>query len=170
MRRRYGLSGMELKQLRAVVIESALRQQLGTHAGAAGYEICAALYGYVENSSLVVTGWRRLTNRDPSGCFMVSVNELLHPAPSGVKSRLVGLFHSHLQGLAQPSDLDCSSIARLPFVWTITSVAGDELRAFTWSKAGVRELSVQRSSRSTEGPHNVSAILVDSEPSIRQGG
>lgn len=161
MGRRFGLTGIELRQVREVALGNDVRHELQSHSFAASIEICAALYGHLDSSSLTVGECRWLvTEQAGPSCFTVSVDELLQPglaaekpvqptgrlaAPeSGQASRLVGLFHTHPLGSALPSDLDRRSIARLPFIWTIAGLEDGEprLRAYAWTELGIRELTV----------------------------
>lgn len=157
MRRKFGLTAGELRELGAIRITAALRRDLLSHAVTAASEVCGPLYGgvvsLVPGGGLVldVQSWRPVVNAAASGgCFAMPVAEFLGAAagpaqPGGPGGpRLVGLFHSHPRGDATPSDLDSIGIARLPFVWAIAGTCGSdtaELRFFAWSAAGVREVA-----------------------------
>jgi proteasome lid subunit RPN8/RPN11 len=144
--RRFGLTGTELRQLEAVRVAAGVRLALLAAARTTPGEACAALYGTAAGSLLAVSGRRQLRNSDPGSCFTISVADLL-AADTPAAARLVGLFHSHPHSPAVPSELDSLAIARLPFVWAITSrCAGPAgtLRFYAWSTAGVRELMEQR--------------------------
>lgn len=141
MGRRFGLSAAELKDLRKVMIDRSVQLQLTEALDTTGNELCAALYGHLEDGTVAVDRRRWLLNREAcSSSFAASVTELL--AQPLKFARLLGVFHSHPCGAALPSDLDCAGIARLPFVWVIAGFDdGDpELRAFAWSDSGVREI------------------------------
>jgi len=135
-----------MHQLDEVIIRAGPRLALLSMTRSTPGEACAALYGTVCGPVLVIDAWRHLENAETGACLAIEVADLLTDgcAPAtGAPRRLVGLFHSHPHSDAVPSDLDCLTIARLPFVSAIAG-PGDQpagsLRFFTWSTAGVREL------------------------------
>lgn len=180
MPRRFGLTAREMHQLDVVSIRAGPRLALLSMTRSTPGEACAALYGTVCGPVLVVDAWRHLENVETGTCLAIPVADLLtdggEPAAlapaggaaggapggsiaTGAPRRLVGLFHSHPHSDAVPSDLDCLTIARLPFVSAIAG-PGDQpagsLRFFTWSTAGVRELPERppdaRPGRAAPGP------------------
>lgn len=161
MARKYGLSAAELGQLREVTVPSRLREQFSGIARLTARESCAALYGGIQDSTLAIGDWRSLTNHANSeDHFLVAVDELLRPLahPAGPNSvaadrtgapvalpqeRLVGLLHTHPHAPSHPSETDRIGIAQLPFVWVIVGAGPEgitDLRSFTWSTDGIREL------------------------------
>jgi proteasome lid subunit RPN8/RPN11 len=147
MSRAYGLSGSELEQLDGVAIAYAVHEQLTARTAVEwDVEICAALYGGMSTrSELAVTDWRYLTNVEArASSFAVAVSDLLSQPPRP-DSRLVGIFHSHTEGSAVPSDLDWVTSSYLPLVWIIGTAGGRNLRmtAYAWSKVGMCEVTVR---------------------------
>lgn len=97
---------------------------IGEHAARAPYELCGALLGMAGR----VTGFVPLENRShtPETRFFITAADVLRIEKEAEAhgAQLVGFYHSHPRGTAEPSPVDIE--AALPgYIYLIASGAGD---------------------------------------------
>ena len=92
-------------------------------------EACAILYG---NNNIVKEIW--LTNNIDSSPteFTLSPEQTLemYRKCDELNLEVIGIFHSHPKGEAQPSNTDKKFMENNPYVWIIYSGVNKEFRAF----------------------------------------
>ena len=146
MPRRYGLTDLELSCIAEVSVASVIHDRLCAVAASAIGEVCGALYGQTSGNVLQISHLQICTNRTTADSeFMLDLDSLYESArrPEVQAVRLVGIFHSHPDGTAVPSQFDCYYIERTPFVWAIIGCLpeGQSIIRYFLNQAGwVREV------------------------------
>ena len=110
-------------------ISSAALQQIRAHAAAdPGREVCGLLFGTAETIDAAAPCAN--VAPFPETAFEIDPAALLaaHRAMRGGGPTLVGCYHSHPRGRAEPSPRDAAAAAPDGMIWLI--VAGDEVRAW----------------------------------------
>ena len=118
---------------KSIVISKAQKELLLNHASKCKpNESCAILFGNVENEKNIVKDVYLTENIDESPVnFTVSNEELLKAYKMAEQKKLdiVGIFHSHPNSDAFPSNTDKKFMHTNPVVWLISGES-NELKAF----------------------------------------
>jgi proteasome lid subunit RPN8/RPN11 len=134
--------------IRSLVISNKLREKIDAEARAAiPRECCGLVIGSDEAGSICVLEVQPTRNLakepdrfeiDPAAHFALlrRLRETSH--------RIVGCYHSHPGGAAEPSGHDFSSASDIGFVWVIAAVAEQkfDLRAWVRDAGQFRELAL----------------------------
>ncbi|WP_255464148.1 M67 family metallopeptidase [Nitrosopumilus sp. b1] len=110
-------------------------------------ESCAILYGKIKESNAIVTEIYFTKNIDESPVnFTISNEELIKAYKIAEDKQLdvVGIFHSHPDSMAIPSNTDKKFMESNPVVWVIYSGASKELKAYTLDES-IKEVVIQTS-------------------------
>ena len=104
------------------------RAAILAHARASGVEVCGLLLGAGTRVSRVVPCANVAT--DPARFFEIDPAALIaaHRAARGGGPKVIGHYHSHPSGVAEPSPRDAAEAAPDGAVWIV--VAGDRLTAW----------------------------------------
>jgi proteasome lid subunit RPN8/RPN11 len=125
----------------AVQIASGAWQDIHDHAKAAlPEECCGLLVGHADG---ILEVWpARNVSPDPRRRFLVSPEDHFS-AQRHVRTRglgVVGVYHSHPAGSAQPSPTDCEEAAGEGFLYLIAAPAVSELRAWRVVRGNFHEV------------------------------
>lgn len=120
-----------------MILAPALRAQLLAEARAASPRECC---GLVEGSAKRVIALHPARNlaSDPDR-FEVDPAEQFRLMRQG--RRIVGCYHSHPGGCAEPSARDADGASEVGFLWLIA--AGEEIGAFIWDGARFTRLELE---------------------------
>ena len=128
----YGNSRIILEK--SIVISKAQKELLLNHAAKwKPNESCAILYGSKENEKSLVKDVFLAENIEESPVnFTISNEELLKAYKIAEEKKLdiVGIFHSHPNSDAFPSNTDKKFMDTNPVVWVISSEESNDLKAF----------------------------------------
>ena len=110
-------------------------------------ECCGLLVGTGQSETLRVLYLRPTRNvaEEPDRFEVDPAAQIaLMRALRGTGRRVIGCYHSHPNGTAEPSAHDLASSFEEGFVWLIVAVTGSkaQLRAFLREGAGFRELAL----------------------------
>ncbi|RDJ32768.1 MAG: peptidase [Crenarchaeota archaeon] len=110
-------------------------------------ESCAILYGKNDDSKAIVTEIYFTKNIEESPInFTISNEELIKAYKTAEEKHLeiVGIFHSHPDSMAVPSNTDKRFMESNPVVWVIYSGVSKEFKAYTLNES-VKEVTIQTS-------------------------
>jgi len=108
-------------------------------------ESCAILFGRIENQKTIVDDIFLTKNIDESPInFTISNEQLIkcYKTAEEKKMEVVGIFHSHPNSVAYPSETDKKFMYSNPVVWVIYSGISDEFRAYVL-ESDVLEISIE---------------------------
>ena len=108
-------------------------------------ESCAMLFGRVDGDNVIVSDVLLTENITKSPCRFAISNEqliLAYEKAKAEKTDVVGIFHSHPDSQAYPSETDKVFMDCNPVVWVIYSGTLMELRAFVLD-GKIKEIPVQ---------------------------
>ena len=113
-----------------IVIPEKIELELQHIANHSENEECALLFGSESNETVHVDNFNQLTNLDESPVsFLMDSNEIIKAIQSN-QNDVVGVWHSHPQGMPYPSSKDFDYMANMPFVWTIYSKKQETSKSF----------------------------------------
>ena len=129
-----------------LALPAGLRAQLAAEARAAvPLECCGLIEGAGEGSALRVTALHPTRNLAAApGCFEIDPAEhvRLLRGLRGTNRGIVGCYHSHPGGAAEPSPRDLAAAVDDGFVWLIAAVPG-EMAAFIFEDGAFRPLPLK---------------------------
>jgi len=132
--------------LRALSLSSVLRAQLDREARAAHPRECCGLIEGVRDGDVVNATALHPTRNLATEPDRFEIDPAAHFALMrglrGTASEIVGCYHSHPEGTAQPSQRDHEGSSEEGFVWLIAATrnGASELRAFVREGGGFRAL------------------------------
>ncbi len=120
--------------MQKIIITESQKKILSNHANnEKPNESCAILFGKVEGQKTTVSEIFLTKNIDESPTnFTISNEQLIkcYKIADEKKIEVVGIFHSHPNFVAYPSETDRKFMYSNPVVWIIYSGISDEFRAF----------------------------------------
>lgn len=135
--------------IRSVALSHALREQIGEEARAAfPRECCGLLEGVREGDAVRVAAIHPTRNlAETNDRFEIDPAEHIRllRALRGTGRKIVGCYHSHPHGRAEPSPHDREAAAEDEFVWLIAAVRGggeSSLAAFAFWNGGFVPLTL----------------------------
>jgi proteasome lid subunit RPN8/RPN11 len=124
-----------------IVIPERIETRLQSIANASENEECALLFGGEEFGTAFVYEFVQLTNLDESPVsFLMDEQEIITSVRHFKNYELVGVWHSHPQGMPYPSMKDFEYMNNMPYVWTIYSKKQTVSQSFVRTKAEYPEL------------------------------
>jgi desampylase len=126
--------------MRTLVLGQALRTQIAREARAAlPRECCGLMEGVREGEAVRVTALHPSPNRaaDPD---RFEIDPALQFRLLREGRTIVGCYHSHPRGAAEPSPRDTEGAGEVGLVWLISGA--EELGAFVWDGARFRRLAI----------------------------
>jgi len=115
-----------------IVIPERIELELQSIANKSENEECALFFGTESDESQIayVDEFVQLTNLDESPVsFLMDTNEIIRAVQAN-QNNVVGVWHSHPQGMPYPSTKDYAYMGNMPFIWTIYSKRQDESQSF----------------------------------------
>jgi len=132
--------------LQKIIITESQKKILSNHAdNEKPNESCAILFGRIENQKTIVEDIFLTKNIDESPInFTISNEQLIkcYKTAEEKKMEVVGIFHSHPNSVAYPSETDKKFMYSNPVVWVIYSGISDEFRAYVL-ESDVLEISIE---------------------------
>ena len=120
--------------MQKIIISESQKKILSNHANnEKPNESCAILFGKVKGQKTTVSEIFLTKNIDESPMkFTISNEQLIkcYKIAEEKKIEVVGIFHSHPNFVAYPSETDKKFMYSNPVVWVIYSGISDEFRAF----------------------------------------
>ena len=120
--------------MQKIIIKESQKKILSNHANnEKPNESCAILFGKVKGQKTTVSEIFLTKNIDESPInFTISNEQLIkcYKIAEEKKIEVVGIFHSHPNFAAYPSETDRKFMYSNPVVWVIYSGISDEFRAF----------------------------------------
>jgi proteasome lid subunit RPN8/RPN11 len=120
--------------LQKIIITESQKKILSNHASnEKPNESCAVLFGMVDNQKTIVKEIFLTENIDKSPVnFTISNEQLIkcYKTAEEKKMEVVGIFHSHPNSEAYPSDTDKKFMHSNPVVWIIYSGITNEFKAY----------------------------------------
>ena len=120
--------------MQKIIITESQKKILSNHANnEKPNESCAILFGKVKGQKTTVSEIFLTKNIDESPMkFTISNEQLIkcYKIAEEKKIEVVGIFHSHPNFVAYPSETDKKFMYSNPVVWVIYSGISDEFRAF----------------------------------------
>jgi proteasome lid subunit RPN8/RPN11 len=129
--------------MRLLLLDDALQARIAQDARAAGSrECCGLLEGARDGDAVRVTALHPSPNlaADPD---RFEIDPALQFRLLREGRRIVGCYHSHPAGQAEPSPRDVEGAGEVGFVWLIAGADG--LGAFAWDSARFRRLAIGKS-------------------------
>lgn len=132
--------------LQKIIITESQKKILSNHADSEKpNESCAILFGKMENQKTIVEDIFLTKNTDESPVnFTISNEQLIkcYKTAEEKNMEVVGIFHSHPNSVAYPSETDKKFMYSNPVVWVIYSGMSDEFRAYVL-EPDVSEVSIE---------------------------
>lgn len=132
--------------LQKIIITEYQKKILSNHADSEKpNESCAILFGKMENQKTIVEDIFLTKNTDESPVnFTISNEQLIkcYKTAEEKNMEVVGIFHSHPNSVAYPSETDKKFMYSNPVVWVIYSGMSDEFRAYVL-EPDVSEVSIE---------------------------
>jgi proteasome lid subunit RPN8/RPN11 len=132
--------------LQKIIITESQKKNLTVHAGnEKPNESCAILFGTVDGQKTIVKEIFLTENIEKSPVnFTISNEQLIkcYKTAEEKKLEVVGIFHSHPDSEAYPSNTDKKFMNSNPVVWVIYSGISDEFKAYVL-ESDVVEISIE---------------------------
>lgn len=132
--------------MQKIIISESQKKILSSHANnEKPNESCAILFGTADEQKITVKEISLTENIERSPVnFTISNEQLIncYKTAEEKKMEVVGIFHSHPNSEAYPSETDKKFMYSNPVVWLIYSGTSDEFRAYVL-ESGVLEILIE---------------------------
>jgi len=132
--------------LQKIIITESQKKTLSNHASnEKPNESCAILFGTIDNQTIIVKEIFLTENIDESPInFTISNEQLIkcYKTAEEKKMEVIGIFHSHPNSDAYPSNTDKKFMYSNPVVWVIYSGITNEFKAYVL-ESDILEISIE---------------------------